>query len=103
MFIPAIWQVKPENGVTGQPMPSPEKAQVYQQEFVRRVRALPDAPHDMNYVGLYARAANAARELGDFDMAEAMLTKVAAWTKPGAEDGWHDFAVRLQKVAQRGD
>lgn len=103
MFIPAIWQVKPEIGLTGQAMPSPEKARAYQQEFVSRVRALPEAPADINYVGLFARGANAARELGDFDRALAMLAKVTAWAKPGAEDGWHDFAVRLRKVAQRRD
>lgn len=103
MLLAATWQVKPLSGPTGQPMVSPEKARQYQEEFVARVRALPAAPRDVEYVALFARAANAERELGRFESAATMLHQVDAWVDDGDRNGWQAFVTALQTVVARRD
>ena len=100
MLLVATWQVKPQTAPTGQPMPSPEKAEQYQQEFVARVRALPPQPEDEEYLLLYLRAANAERELGRFDSARAMLGQLDEWTDDPDKEA---FATGLAAVIERED
>ncbi len=76
MLLQATWQVKPADGMVGQPLPSPTLAERYQREFVTRVRALSAEPRDEEYVLLYARAANVEREFGRFDEAARMINSV---------------------------
>ncbi|WP_114954438.1 hypothetical protein [Sphingosinicella terrae] len=103
LLLAATWQVKPEDGPTGQPLPSPERARRYQEEFVRRVMALPADPQDAEYVGLHARAANAQRELGRFDEAAAMLRQIVGWSSAGDQSGWSRFAEQLLPAVERQD
>jgi hypothetical protein len=103
LLLSATWQVKPLSGPTGQAMVSPEKARQYQEEFIARVRALPAAPEDREYVALYARAANAERELGRFDSVEAMLRQVDGWVEDGDRGGWQQYVTSLSTVVARRD
>lgn len=113
LLLSATWQVKSGNGPIGQPMPSPTKSRLYQQEFVARVRALPVDARDPTYIGLYARAANAERELGDYRNAAAMLTRLRAWLANPDPSRWEDedsaprdwarFAASLARVVARRD
>jgi hypothetical protein len=113
MLLAATWQAKPARDAIGQPMPSPAKARQYQQEFVARVRALPASPRSPAYIGLYARAANAERELGHFHEAGAMLRHLRAWLAVGDRSEWAEedsqpadwvrFATALARVVARRD
>lgn len=54
----------------------PERKARYQREFAEGVAALPAAPDDLDWVVLSGRAANAWRELGEFERANAAITKL---------------------------
>jgi hypothetical protein len=92
-------------------MESPAKAEQYQRELVTRVRALPTNPSDPSYIILFARAANAERELGHFENAAAMLTQLRAWLAHSDREQWQEadsepkdwllFASALARVVAR--
>lgn len=48
----------------------------YQREFIAAADALPAKPGDLDWLALQGRAANAQRELGDFDGAAARIDKL---------------------------
>lgn len=103
MLLRATWQVKPAQGPVGQAMRSEAKARQYQQELVARVRALQPSPHDEAYVALFARAANAERELGHFDSAASMLAQLNAWLEGGDPGEWRPYVASLSTVVARHD
>jgi len=113
LLLAATWQVKPARGTIGQPMPSPTKAEQYQREFVSRVLALPPSPLDPSYIILFARAANAERELGHFENAATMLIRLSAWLAHSDRAQWQEavsepedwlqFAAALAPVIARND
>ena len=103
LLLVATWQVKPARGQIGQPLPSPERARRYQEEFVARVRALPPAPADYAYLTLYLRAANAERELGRFDSAAELLRQAAAMPATSGSADARDFVAKLATVVARHD
>lgn len=103
LLLPATWQVKPAHGLIGQPLPSPERAQRYQEELISRVRALPPAPGEDAYFTLYVRAANAERELGHFDRAAEMLRQAAAMPVAARNAGTAAFLAKLTAVVARRD
>lgn len=102
-LLQATWQVKPSTQPTGQAMQSPDKARAYQEEFVRRVRALPSRSTDVNYHAAFARAANAERELGHFREAAAMIDQLRDWLPADDPEGWRQFAEELAVVVKRRD
>ncbi len=66
MMVRASWQVDDDL----------ERKARYQREFAEGVAALPAAPEDIGWIALNARAANAWRELGEFERAEAVVQRV---------------------------
>ncbi|MBV9931197.1 MAG: hypothetical protein JO013_09665 [Alphaproteobacteria bacterium] len=103
MLLTATWQVKPAPGPVGQGRVSAAKARAYDEEFVRRVRALEPATDDKEYQALWYRAANAQRELGRFAEAGDMLRSLEAWLA-GADPGhWGDAVKALELVVARRD
>ncbi|WP_395612355.1 hypothetical protein [Allosphingosinicella sp.] len=103
LLLAATWQVKPAHGPIGQPLPSPERAQRYQEEFIARVRALPPAPDEQAYFVLYVRAANAERELGHFDRAAEMLRQASAMPVATRSADAAAFLVKLTALVARRD
>lgn len=103
MLLSATWQAKPARAPVGQAMPSAAKARQYQEEFVARVRALAPAPGELAYVALFARAANAERELGRFESAAAMLTQMQPWVAAGDPAEWRPYVDSLAAVVARHD
>lgn len=66
MIAQASWQVDAE----------PARKARYQREFAEGVAALPVAPDDLDWIVMNGRAANAWRELGEFEHANAVLKAV---------------------------
>lgn len=91
----------------------------YQREFAERVAALPDNPDSKTWVAMQARAANAWRELGEFDRARASLAAISRdkldLPEPQKNDrsetakearerrSWLAFIDKLNIVIARGD
>lgn len=102
LLLCATWEVK---GGTLSPSATPArlaKARAYQEEFVRLARKLPaDVPAKArSWVDL--RAANALRELGRFEAAEAMRRTALAATGD-ADPGNAAFLAKLGPVIARRD
>lgn len=103
LLLPATWQVKPATAPTGQAMPSPEKAIAYQAEFARRVGALPDTTSAEDRLWLQARAANALREIGRFDEAEAMRQRAVTALPASDAKYWAEYLAQLKGAIDRRD
>jgi hypothetical protein len=79
--------------------------------FVAEVTALPADPKSPTRVALRARAANAMRELGQFDDAEALRASIAIDPAMGGSDegaarnrkGWADYLAKLAAPIARRD
>lgn len=80
----------------------------YNDEFVRRARALQDDPASLATLALKARAVNALRELGRFDDAEALRVslKVAPMMNAGGaadRKDWSEYLASLAPAIARRD
>lgn len=83
----------------------------YNELLVRRARALPDDPASLEVLALKARAANALRELGRFEEAEALRGSLAVTPGMGGADadaaanrqGWTRYLAELRPVIARRD
>ena len=110
LVLQASWQVD------GDPV---RKAR-YQREFAQGAEAEPLKLGDSNWMGMQGRAANARRELGEFDAAKAdlarleidkLLAALPAAPKDGAEEpeavanqrGVLGYLGKLREVVNRGD
>ena len=96
LLLRAIWSVTPDDMDKG----DPPLAERYQSEFAARVVALPATTPADERRALSARAANALRQLGRFDDAEAMRRTTAAIAPAPGEDadeitGWRKFITAL--------
>ncbi|KSB89490.1 hypothetical protein AS593_15910 [Caulobacter vibrioides] len=110
LVLQASWQVDDD----------PIRKARYQREFAQAVEAEPARPGDAGWMGKQGRAANARRELGQFDAAKADLARleidklVAALPAPpsdgvgepedvAARRGVLGYLGRLRDVVNRGD
>ncbi len=104
LLLRAIWSVTPDTMDKG----NPALATRYQNEFAARVAALPATTPPTDRRALSARAANALRQLGRFDEAEA-LRRTAAAIGPAADEdadetsGWQRFLTDLAPVIAARD
>lgn len=98
LLLRATWQAK-EKDLPGEA----DKVRDYQQEFIRRVRALPEDPKDELFIGLHARAANALREIGRFEDAAAMLSRLDGWVGPQHLPDWQEFVDSMRPIVARRD
>lgn len=102
LLLTATWQAKNAD-------PDGARARRYNQEFVAAVRALPADPKNFESIVLRARAANALRELGRFDEAEALRATVVidpdAGGSEGAKnrEGWVGYLQKLAEPIARHD
>ncbi|MES2339146.1 MAG: hypothetical protein V4537_13710 [Pseudomonadota bacterium] len=105
LLLLATWQVKPQMTSGGQAMSADSRAIAYQAEFARRVAALPGSTGATDLLWLRGRAANALREIGRFDEAEAM--RRSAQTQLGAPNAdaryWPAFLDGLRVAIARRD
>ena len=104
LLLSAIWEVSPAEL---SPQQTPEiHAQFtrYQALFIKKVRELAATTSADDRLGLQARAANAARQLGRFAEAET-LRRQALDTAAGRTDkrGWDVFLAKLGAVIARKD
>ena len=104
LLLRAIWTVTPDAMTTG----DAALAERYQTEFAARVAALPVTTPPAERRALSARAANALRQLGRFDDAEAMRRAAAAIASARDEDrdetaGWNSFLAALAPVIAARD
>lgn len=104
LLLRAIWSVTPDAMTQG----DAALAERYQTEFAARVAALPATTPMDERRALTARAANALRQLGRFDEAEAMRrTAVALPPVPGEDaderKGWSEFLTGLAPVIAARD
>lgn len=110
LVLQASWQVDED----------PVRKARYQREFAQGAEAEPAKPGDARWMGIQGRAANARRELGEFDAAKADLARleidklVAALPTPPKEGEQEPEAVasqrgvlgylgKLRAVVNRGD
>jgi tetratricopeptide (TPR) repeat protein len=105
LLLAATWQVK---GGDMAPPSTPEraaKARRYQEEFARRAMALPESVTGEDRLWIEARGANALRELGRFDEAEALRRKAVATLEDGDSEaeGWRRYLDALELVVARHD
>jgi hypothetical protein len=102
LLLSATWETKNRE-------PVDSRAARYNAEFVESVRALPFDSKDIATIALRARAANALRELGRFDEAEALRGSIAidpaAGGAEGAENrkGWRGYLDALAAPIARRD
>jgi hypothetical protein len=102
LLLSATWQAKKTD-------PTGEQARRYNSEFVAIVRGLPADASSFPSIALRARAANALRELGRFDEAEAMRASVTMAPDAGGpegkrnREGWGDYLARLAPPIARKD
>lgn len=82
LLLRAIWSVTPDELTNG----DATLAERYQTEFAARVAALPATTSPTDRRALAARAANALRQLGRFEEAEAMRRTAVAITPASDED-----------------
>lgn len=73
----ALWMV---NQASWQADGDPETKARYQREFAEGIAALPKEPESLDWIALQARAANAWRELGDFERAKQVIASVSTET-----------------------
>lgn len=104
LLLSATWEAKNDDAAG-------ERAKRYNEEFVAAVNRLPPDPANIEYIAARLRAANALRELGRFDEAEAMraatpIAPTAGGADSGADQnraGWAKFSTRLAAVIARHD
>ncbi|HYC05809.1 MAG TPA: hypothetical protein VED40_21125 [Azospirillaceae bacterium] len=85
---------------------APERKARYQREFVEAAAALPAAPDSLDWLALQGRAANALRELGEFDRAARLLAGLPPrpLDRPGADTaGWRAYFDKLAAAVARRD
>lgn len=104
LMLRAIWSVTPDDMSKG----DAALAERYQTEFAARVAMLPNTTVPAERRALSARAANALRQLGRFDDAEAMRRTAAAVAPAPDEDpdetaGWTEFLTELAPVIAARD
>ena len=104
LLLRAIWTVTPDAMTLG----DPALAERYQTEFAARVAALPATTATVERRALLARGANALRQLGRFDEAEAMRRTAAAILPASGDDpdeirGWKDLLTGLAPVIAAHD
>lgn len=104
LLLRAIWTVTPDAMTPG----DPALAERYQTEFAARVAALSTATAPAERRALSARGANALRQLGRFEEAEAMRRAAAAIPSAPGEDadeirGWQNFLTGLAPVIAARD
>jgi hypothetical protein len=70
----ALWMI---NQASWQADDDSERKARYQREFAEGVARLPREPENLDWIALQARAANAWRELGEFDRAKQILDSIS--------------------------
>ncbi|WP_447728450.1 hypothetical protein [Sphingomonas koreensis] len=104
LLLSATWQAK-------QASPSGDQARRYNGEFVTAVAELPIDAGKLESIALRARAANALRELGRFDEAEALRASIVIAPDAGGLDdrgaknraGWGGYLKDLAAPIARKD
>lgn len=104
LLLSATWEAKNQE-------PGGELARRYNEAFLARVAALPADNRSFESIGLRVRAANALRELGRFEEAEAMRAAIvipadAGGTDPDAADnreGWKQYLGMMAAPIVRRD
>jgi hypothetical protein len=104
LLLQSTWEAKNAD-------PASERARRYDEEFVSLVRTLPVDGASFESIALRARAANALRELGHFEEAEAMraaITIAPAAGEPEANasqnrEGWASYLKSLAAPIERKD
>lgn len=104
LLLAATWEAK-------NAAPDGETARRYNQDFIARVAALPADPRSFESIALRARAANALRELGRFDEAEALRGSIAIAPDAGGAEadaadnrkGWQQYLDMLAPPIARRD
>lgn len=90
----------------------PSRRARYQELFVTEVMQAPARPADLGWLALQARAINALRELGRFEEATALLSRLPreALAQPSGEEeveeqrqSWRDYLTRIERVIARRD
>lgn len=104
LLLRAIWTVTPDAMTQGDAALSKR----YQTEFAVRVATLPATTDPAERRALSARGANALRQLGRFDEAEAMRRTAAALPPasgegPAETSGWKRFLTELAPVIAARD
>ncbi len=102
LLLSATWEAKNRD-------PAGEQARRYAGEFVDMVRAIPVSDTDFTSIALRARAANALRELGRFEDAEALRSGIVIAPNAGGNEaeaagnreGWSGFLTALAKTIAR--
>ena len=104
LLLSAIWQVSP--GEMSEAATDENRAQLarYQSTFVSEVRHLSPSVEAKDRIWLEARAANAARQMMQFDEAER-LRKQAVKSLAGVTEkrGWDTYLATLHDVISRND
>jgi hypothetical protein len=104
LLLSAIWQVSPGQ-MAGKPSQN-DAAQLdrYQKAFVNEARQLEPAVEAKDRVWIEARAANAARQMGQFDEAERLRQQAEKSLAAIADKrGWDTYLAKLQAVISRRD
>ncbi|MBY8822716.1 hypothetical protein [Sphingomonas colocasiae] len=102
LLLSATWEAKNKDAAG-------EQAHRYAGEFVEMVRTMPVSDTDFTSIALRARAANALRELGRFDDAEALRSSIVIAPNAGGDEeqaadnreGWSSFLRALAKPIAR--
>jgi hypothetical protein len=104
LLLSASWEAKNKD-------PTSARARRYNEEFVEAVHALPTDGTSFDSIALRFRAANALRELGRFDEAEAVRASIVVAPNAGGADqqaaenraGWAKIIGALQAPILRKD
>jgi hypothetical protein len=103
LLLAATWQAKNADAASA-------RARRYNEEFVALARAQLADPASLESIAVRARAANALRELGRFEQAEALRASIVIGPAAGGESekgagnrkGWGGYLAALAKpIAQR--
>ncbi|PCD02145.1 hypothetical protein COC42_11790 [Sphingomonas spermidinifaciens] len=97
----AIWRETPGHGQREKG--DAVRAARYRETLVREVERLPAGVAAKDRLWLQARAANALRELGRFEEAEAMRMQALTLAGSVPETSWQDYLERLAPVIARRD
>ncbi|MFL9840949.1 hypothetical protein ABS767_08255 [Sphingomonas sp. ST-64] len=105
LLLSASWEAKNAGP------PAAARAARYNEEFVGLAKARPADPGDFESIALRARAANALRELGRFDEAEALRASIVIASDAGGDtedakeyrEGWTSYLDALAAPIARAD
>ena len=104
LLLSAIWQVSPGAGESTVAQMSKSSLRRYQLMFVERVRRIGPGLQAKEQLWLTARAANAARQLGQFKEAEQLRARAERSLAYLPErGGWGTYLAKLKAVIARRD